>query len=118
MSPDVELVGELITRFPSLAELCEDNTPGREAPSPLTTFWDITQEVVAAFLAGEDAELDWKAVLAFLEEQAAHEVPEIDKVLATAFLWYLPWPGQPGYELTTLLGPILTARFARIRPAG
>ncbi|MEU7908667.1 hypothetical protein [Actinoplanes sp. NPDC049118] len=118
MTEDERMVEDLVSRFPALLDSYEYHMHDHDVPVPHIFFWEVAQEVVAAFLAGDEASLDWKAVLAFLEEQMERGVPEITTVVVTSFLWYMPYPGKPGNELTKWLGPAMAAGFKRVRPAG
>jgi hypothetical protein len=118
MSSDVDLAEALASRFHVFQDVYESYLDAASGTIPEAFFWEVAQDMVAAFLAGDGALLDWKAVLAFLESQAALGDPDVNEVIAGSLLWYLPWPGQPGHELTTMLGPVLAAKFKRIRPQG
>ena len=115
-----KLVTDLVAGFPWFAEAydCHVDIDG---PLPHLFFWDITRAVVAAFLSdlsGGSHGLDWEGVLGFLEEQSQREVYEVDVVVNTSFLCFLPYPGQPGHALVEHLGPVMAKRFKRIRPDG
>lgn len=118
MSSDVQLAEALVSRFPALRDVHDSYLNVASATIPEAFFWEVAQDMVAAFLAGDGALLDWTAVLAFLESQAERGDPDVNEVIVGSFLWYLPWPGQPGHELTTMLGPVLAAKFKRMRPKG
>lgn len=117
MTSDVQMVETLVSRFPALQDAYESHMDGRmDVPVPHVFFWEVFLDVRAAFLAGDSALLDWRAVLDFLESQVERGDPAVNEVIMTSFLWYLPWPGQPGHELTTMLGPVLTAKLKLMRP--
>ena len=66
------------------------------------------------YLAGGPDEPQVRAVLEVLEAEfgADHQV---DELIAVSFLEQLPYPGQPGAELVTLLGPRLRVELDRLR---
>ncbi|WP_412738874.1 hypothetical protein [Krasilnikovia sp. MM14-A1259] len=67
----------------------------------------------------EDSGLpDWRAALQFLEQEFASAEPEVRTLLVSAFLYYLPFPDQPGHEIVEHLGPTLKAQFSVTRPSG
>ncbi|MEU1473511.1 hypothetical protein ABZ434_35535 [Streptomyces sp. NPDC005761] len=117
-SPDVQLVKDLVAGIPAFEDLYETHVFNQDGVLPHVFFWDVTQETVQSYL-GLDADApDWRHTLRFLEEQSARDVPEIDEVVVTSFLEYLPFPGKPGHEIVAELGPVLAAKFAKVRPAG
>ncbi|MFD3525305.1 hypothetical protein [Streptomyces sp. NPDC058653] len=118
MSADVQLVEDLVARFPALEDPYSAHIFNEEGVLPHVFFWDVTQELVRSFVErGSDA-LDWRSVLAFLEEQLSRGIPEVSEVIGTSFLWYLPNPGDPGHEIINYLGPAMTRGFREIRPRG
>jgi hypothetical protein len=115
MTPDVQLVEELVMRLPAFEDLYESHVFNEDGVLPHVFFWDVTQETVASFLGDEDAP-DWRATVAFLEEQFGAAEPKAREVVVTSFLDSLPFPGQPGSDLTRYLGPQLTSKLAELRP--
>lgn len=117
-APDVRLVKDLVAEIPAFEDLYETHVFNQDGVLPHVFFWDVTQETVQSYL-GLDADApDWRRTLRFLEEQSARDVPEIDEVVVTSFLEYLPFPGKPGHEIVGELGPVMAAKFAKARPAG
>ncbi|MFC8715841.1 hypothetical protein [Kitasatospora sp. NPDC057198] len=117
MSEDVQLVEELVARIPGFQDLYETHIFNNDSLLPHPFFWEVTQETVSSYL-GDAESPDWQQTLQFLEEQAEKGVPEIDKVIVTSFLYNLPFPGSPGHDIVDHLGPVLTRRFAELRPGG
>ncbi|MFJ6431121.1 hypothetical protein [Streptomyces sp. NPDC091416] len=118
VSPDVQLVRDLVAAVPDFEDLYETHVFNQDGVLPHVFFWDVTQETVQSYL-GLDADApDWRRTLRFLEEQSARDVPGIDEVVVTSFLEYLPFPGKPGHEIVGELGPVMAAKFAKVRPAG
>ncbi|GLY91330.1 hypothetical protein [Actinoallomurus iriomotensis] len=115
MTPDVQLVEELVRRLPAFEDLYESHVFNEDGVLPHVFFWDVTQETVASFLGDEDPP-DWRATVGFLEEQFGAAEPKAREVVVTSFLDYLPFPGQPGGDLTRYLGPQLTGKLAELRP--
>lgn len=115
----MNLVEDLVARFPvledSYASHVFDNT-GEALPH--VYFYEVSQEVVRSFVSRDPDALDWRSVLAFLEEQLCRGILEVTEVICTSFLWYLPNPGDPGFEISAHLGPAMTRRFHEIRPGG
>ncbi|MEV0745415.1 hypothetical protein AB0I75_09445 [Streptomyces sp. NPDC050273] len=117
-TPDVQLVKDLVAEIPAFEDLYETHVFNQDGVLPHVFFWDVTQETVQSYL-GLDADApDWRRTLRFLEEQSARDVPGIDEVVVTSFLEYLPFPGKPGHEIVGELGPVMAAKFAKVRPAG
>jgi hypothetical protein len=117
MGRDVQLVQDLVARIPEFDDLYEAHVFNEDGVLPHVIFWDVTQATVDSYL-GVEGEPDWRSTLDFLEEQIGLGVREIDEVIVTSFLNYLPFPGKPGHEIVEHLGPVLAERFARIRPTG
>ncbi|MCM2412044.1 hypothetical protein [Streptomyces sp. RKAG290] len=114
----MQLVNDLVARVPGYQDLYAAHVFNEDAVLPHVFFWDVTQETVRSYL-GADAEApDWRSTLEFLEEQSARGIGEIDGVVVTSFLEYLPFPGRPGHDIVKELGPVMAAKFARVRPAG
>ncbi|MEW2355394.1 hypothetical protein [Spirillospora sp. NPDC029432] len=119
MSGDVRLVEELVARFPILEGAYKAHVFNQNGVLPHVFFWDLVQDVVRSFVSPQTEDsVDWRSVLAFLEEQAEKEDPEIDQVIWTSFLWYLPFPGEAGHGIVEYLGPVMSRKFKRMRPHG
>lgn len=118
MSRDVQLVKDLVAAIPEFEEMYSTHLENEHEVLSHVFFWDVTQETVGSYL-GTEADLpDWRKTLQFLEEQSALGIPEVDTVIVTSFLYNLPFPGTPGHEIVKHLGPIMAAKFSRLRPAG
>ncbi|MCX2183400.1 hypothetical protein KV205_23125 [Streptomyces sp. SKN60] len=122
MGRDEQLVRELAARIPEFEEMLSDHIENEHGVLPHMFFWDVYQETMRSFLAHDDEAAsdlpDWREVLRFLEEQSSLGIREVDGVIVTSFLEYLPYPGEEGHDIVEHLGPVLAAKFARIRPAG
>ncbi|HEY9330721.1 MAG TPA: hypothetical protein VIS09_21190 [Streptomyces sp.] len=116
--PDVKLVKDLVAEIPAFEDLYETHVFNQDGVLPHVFFWDVTQETVQSYLGLDVGAPDWWRTLRFLEEQSTRGVPEIDEVVVTSFLEYLPFPGKPGHEIVGELGPVMAAKFAKVRPAG
>jgi hypothetical protein len=112
------LVEDLVARFPVLEDSYSAHVFNEDGVLPHVFFWDVTQDVVDSFVGQDLDALDWRSVLAFLEEQLCRGIPEVSEVICTSFLGYLPHPGDPGYEIVTHLGPTMIRSFQKIRPLG
>lgn len=80
---------------------------------------EVTPELLAAYLASRtspDVELDWRALLAFLDDWFGRDDPDIDNVIKASFLLQLPNPGQPGSEVVEHLPEGLERAFRIVRP--
>ena len=109
---------DLVAEIAAFEDLYETHVFNQGGVLPHVFFWDVTQETVRSYL-GRDADApDWRRTLRFLEGQSARNVPGIDEVVVTSFRKYLPFPGQLGHEIVGELGPVLAARFEKVRPAG
>lgn len=63
---------------------------------------EVTPELLAAYNAseaGEFVELDWRALLAFLDGWFLRGDPDVDNVIKASFLLQLPGPEQQGSEI-------------------
>jgi hypothetical protein len=69
VSASVQLVEDLAGRFPELQDAYESHVFNEGGVLPHVYFWDVTQEVIRAFISGGCEALDWKGVLDFLEER-------------------------------------------------
>ncbi|WP_406169965.1 hypothetical protein OIE52_37410 [Streptomyces canus] len=119
MDSGEQLVIDLVGHVPELEDLYETHVFNENGEVlPHVFFWDVTQEVMDSFLAPHGGTLDWRKVLDFLEDRMKSGVPEVDEIIVTSFLNYLPYPRSPGHEITKSLGPVMSQRFTRIRPAG
>ncbi|MEU5658086.1 hypothetical protein ABZ802_21090 [Streptomyces sp. NPDC047737] len=119
MTADVQLVKDLVSRIPEFEDLYESHVFDENGTVlPHVFFWDVTQETVQSYLGADADAPDWRRTLTFLEAQSARGVPGIDEVIDTSFLEYLPFPGEPGHAIVEELGPVLAAKFTRVRPSG
>ncbi|MYX37481.1 MULTISPECIES: hypothetical protein [unclassified Streptomyces] len=116
MDQDVQLVQDFVAGVPGFEDLYDAHVFNEDGILPIVFFWDVAHETVTSFLGG-DAESDWRATLRFLEDQLQRDIPEVTETIAW-FLYYLPWPDQPGYGLVGHLGPTMSAKFAVVRPSG
>ncbi|WP_405947718.1 hypothetical protein OG588_15025 [Streptomyces prunicolor] len=117
MSADVQLVKDLVTRFPILEDSYESHVfNNMDELLPHVYFYEVSQEVVQSFISRDPDALDWRSVLAFLEEQLNRGVLAVTEVIVTSFLWYMPNPGDPGHEIVSHLGPTMTRKFHEVRP--
>ncbi|MEV4757296.1 hypothetical protein AB0J86_19570 [Micromonospora sp. NPDC049559] len=117
MTRDVQLVQDLVSRVPAFGGLYDAHVFNNDGVLPHVIFWEITQDTVRSHLGADDAP-DWRETLRFLEEQMGPEIPEINTVIVTSFLFALPWPHKAGYGIVQELGPRLAKAFAKIRPSG
>ncbi len=63
---------------------------------------EVAPELLAAYVAsktGAAVELDWWALLVFLDDWFGRDDPNVDNVIRASFLLQLPYPGQPGSEI-------------------
>ncbi|MBD0711399.1 MULTISPECIES: hypothetical protein [unclassified Streptomyces] len=116
--PGVQLVNDLVTRIPEFRNVYEDHVFCQGGVQPHVFFWEVVQDTVRSFLGEERGSADWRRTLAFLEEQCARGVLDVDEVIVTSFLGDLPSPQEPGHAIVHQLGPVLSAKFVRIRPLG
>lgn len=92
MTPDLQLIEDLVKCLPAFEDLYESHVSNEDAPA-------------------------WRATVAFLDEQFGTAEPKAREVVVTSFLDSLPFPGQPGSDLTRYLGPQLTSKLAELRPS-
>ncbi|WP_406474173.1 hypothetical protein [Streptomyces sp. NBC_01615] len=118
MSGDVKLVEDLVARFPILEDSYSAHVFNEDGVLPHVFFWDFLQDVVNSFVLQDPDAVDWRSVLVFLEDQLRKGIPEVNEVICTSFLWYLPHCGDPGYGLVAHLGPAMACKFQEIRPRG
>lgn len=113
----VQLVSDLVARIPEFRGAYESHVFTQGGVLPHVFFWDVVQGTVSSFLQDRDQDR-WRRTLDFLEEQSRRGVLGIDEVIVTSFLGDLPAPPEPGHEIAAQLGPVLSAKFLRIRPLG
>jgi hypothetical protein len=115
---------ELAETFPSLGENIDFYFDDPETFLAHVYFGvEVTPKVVAAYVAditGEatDDQLDWRAVLAFLNDQLRAGDQAVRTVIGTSFLFQLPNPGQAGYAIVDELEGELADLFRLARPNG
>ncbi|WP_395363107.1 hypothetical protein ACHGLA_23610 [Streptomyces sp. YH02] len=114
----VQLVSDLVTRIPEFRDVYENHVFHQGGVQPHVFFWDVVQDTVRSFLGESPCAADWRRTLAFLEEQSSRGVLGVDEVIVTSFLGDLPSPHEPGHAIVRQLGPVMAARFGRIRPLG
>ncbi|MFF3602400.1 hypothetical protein [Streptomyces sp. NPDC002463] len=114
----VQLVSDLVTRIPEFRGVYETHVFHQGGVQPHVFFWDVVQDTVRSFLGEAPGSADWRRTLDFLEEQSARGVLGIDEVIVTSFLGDLPSPQEPGHAIVEQLGPVMAAKFVRIRPLG
>lgn len=116
----VAFVERLVARFPALAEDYECHIANNgETLAYVFTGMELMDAVVGAYLDDEEyQDLDWAAVLDYLDGEYATAGPEARSVLVTSFVLDLPFSHQPGYGLVAHLGPQLAQAFAKHRPLG
>ncbi|MFJ8657819.1 hypothetical protein [Streptomyces sp. NPDC093795] len=127
-TPSVQLVSDLVSRIPEFRDVYENHVLHQGGVQPHVFFWDVVQNTVRSFLGETPDETpdetpapvaaDWRRTLAFLEEQSCRGVLGIDEVIVTSFLGDLPSPQEPGHAIVHQLGPVMAAKFVRIRPLG
>ncbi|MFE0737517.1 hypothetical protein [Streptomyces sp. NPDC058855] len=131
-TPSVQLVSDLVARVPEFRGAYESHVFLQGGVLPHVFFWDVVQGTVRSFLregplpevadppaaSGAAASPDWRRTLDFLEEQSRRGILGIDEVIVTSFLGDLPAPHEPGHAIVDHLGPVLFAKFVRMRPLG
>ncbi|MET9349722.1 hypothetical protein [Streptomyces termitum] len=117
----VRLVHDLVGHVPSFEDAYASHVFRQGEVLPHVFFWDVVQATVRSFLARDDArdpEPDWRRTLDFLEERCGRGDAVVDEVIVTSFLGDLPSPHEPGHGIVDRLGPVMAARFDRVRPTG
>ncbi|MFI8255348.1 DUF7674 family protein [Streptomyces filamentosus] len=115
--PGVQLVHDLLLHVPAFRGAYESHVFRQGGVLPHVFFWDVVQGTVRSFLA-DDAAPDWRRTLDFLEERSSRGDSDVDEVIVTSFLGDLPSPQEPGHGIVRQLGPVMSAKFLRIRPGG
>ncbi|MEU3395469.1 DUF7674 family protein [Streptomyces filamentosus] len=115
--PGVQLVHDLLLHVPAFRGAYESHVFRQGGVLPHVFFWDVVQGTVRSFLADEAAP-DWRRTLDFLEERSSRGDSAVDEVIVTSFLGDLPSPQEPGHGIVRQLGPVMSAKFLRIRPGG
>ncbi len=117
----IEFTRRLVERFPALKEDYEDHVfnNGETLPHVFSSM-ELMDAVVGAYLGQEEyRDLDWSAVLTYLDRRLAEEEDlQIRGVILTSFVMDLPYRNEPGYDLVGHLGPHLARAFAQNRPGG
>ena len=115
----IEFVRHLVEAFPALEEDYEDHVfnNGGETLPHVFAFMELMDAMVGAYLGQEEyRELDWVAVLAYLDRQLAEGAPEVRGVIVTSFVDDLPSRDEPGHGLVEHLGPHLARAYAQKWP--
>jgi hypothetical protein len=115
---NVRLVQELISSVPGLDDLYSDHVANNQEVLPYVIFWDITQKTISSFVGKSREPTEWESVLRILEMRFDGGDSEVRSLIITAFLGYLPYPGQPGHGIVDHLGAGMKAQFALMRPRG
>ncbi|MFB7276629.1 hypothetical protein ACFCZV_05935 [Streptomyces hydrogenans] len=113
----VQLVHDLLVHVPAFRSAYESHVFRQGGVLPHVFFWDVVQGTVRSYLT-EEAEPDWRRTLDFLEERSSRGDTAVDEVIVTSFLGDLPSPTEPGHGIVQQLGPVMAAKFVRIRPGG
>ncbi|WP_282696962.1 hypothetical protein [Streptomyces sp. CC208A] len=113
----MQLVHDLLLHVPAFRGAYESHVFRQGGVLPHVFFWDVVQGVVRSFLA-EGEEADWRRTLDFLEERSRLGDAAVDEVIVTSFLGDLPSPHEPGHGIVQQLGPVMAAKFGRMRPLG
>ncbi|MEU2546273.1 hypothetical protein ABZ618_12710 [Streptomyces roseolus] len=125
----MRLVHDLVVHVPSFQDAYDSHVFRQGDVLPHVFFWDVVQGTVRSFLtrtgadagaeAGVEGEAaDWRRTLDFLEERCGRGDTGVDEVIVTSFLGDLPSPHEPGHGIVLQLGPVMAARFGRMRPRG
>lgn len=121
---DESLAVELAENFPSLGENIDVYYDDPETFLAHVYFGvEVTQKIVAAYVAdvsGDSAghQLDWRAVLNFLNDKLLTGDQAVRTVIGTSVLFQLPNPGQAGYAIVNELDDELAHLFKLARPNG
>jgi hypothetical protein len=115
---DVQLVEDLVAKFPDLEDSYNSHVFNEGEVLPHVFFWDVTQDVINSFASRSGGPLDWQSILDFLEDWLRRGIPEASELICTSFLCYLPHPGSPGCEIVNHLGPVMARSFREVRPYG
>ncbi|PJI94132.1 hypothetical protein [Luteimicrobium subarcticum] len=122
-APDEAFAIALAERFPVLGATLDHCYDGPdEFLAHVYVGVEVTPRVVAAYVADPDATsgrgLDWRGVLAFLDESARSDEDSVKTVIGTSFLFRLPLPNQAGHGIVAELPPELARLFRLARPNG
>ncbi|HEV2636323.1 MAG TPA: hypothetical protein VGX23_14320 [Actinocrinis sp.] len=116
-----EFFERLVAVFPQLAEDYEIHVENEgQVLAHVFLSIDVVPAALAAY-SGQDGDyqdLDWRALLTYLDDTFPTADPYLQKAIVTSFLMDLPWPTEPGYGIIEHLGPVLAAKFHEARPAG
>jgi hypothetical protein len=119
VSSDAVLVRDLVARFPPLEPAFRDHLRDNFGDVlPHVFFWDVTQQVIASYVAADPAPIDWRAVLAFLADRYTTGDARVHGLIEVSFLESLPVPGHEGAGIVAELPPVLRPAFGRVRPGG
>jgi hypothetical protein len=115
---------ELAETFPGLGENIDFYYDDPETFLAHVYFGvEVTPKVVAAYIADVSGDstgdqLDWRAVLNFLNDKLHTGDQAVRTVIGTSFLFQLPNPGQAGYAIVDELDDELAHLFKLARPNG
>jgi hypothetical protein len=111
-------VERLVGAVPALARLAAENRNGDRGDVLLHGFLsDVAFREADNFRSEEAVALEEvRAVLSLLESEFGVD-RAVDEAIAVSFVENLPYPGEPGADLTGQLGPKLRAELQTQRPA-
>jgi hypothetical protein len=114
----VAFVDRLVRAVPALAPLVQENRAGDHGDVlPHVFLGDVTRRAVANYISGDAAaRIEVTAVLATLDAEFGRD-EGVDNAIAVSFVENLPYPGEPGADIASVLGPKLTAELRRQRPS-
>jgi len=117
MNDDAHLLEDLVERVPALRKTYEIHVANEGGVLAHLLMADVFDDVMNAFQGTDEADpdLDWRAVLAFLEERLAGGDLAAARLIVTSFLDYVPYPGRPGHDLAAELGPVMARRLAALQ---
>jgi hypothetical protein len=105
-------IARLAHAVPELEPLRVEHLAYYEELLPHLLAADVARHATQTY--ARDGAAAVRPMLAALEAEAGHD-PAVDEVLAASFLEALPYPGEIGHEVVTLLGPRLAVMLARQR---
>jgi hypothetical protein len=103
-------------RFPEIRTALDRHLEDVGELLPHVLMWDIVRLTTMAY-EGE-SNVDWRSLLSFFEAHLADRDQYVSELIGTSFLESLPGPKNAGHGIVLELGPLATAMFNELRPAG
>ena len=111
---EVAFVGALVYSHPWLTPILQEHIDDNDGVLPHLLLADIERWAEAQLKEHGPTDEQLRKVLTFLETEYAAGHSHVDELISVSFLELLPRPGEPLFELRTLVGPRLSKQLEAI----